>query len=119
MTPRNDITERDYFYAQMVSGAAMMIKKANFDKVGGFDENFFMYLEDDDLCRRLNNIKLKNAVLCTAKIIHLEESGNTDSQKRRMYYQSQNYYFQKHFGVFTALLMRLLRLPYKILKLNS
>jgi hypothetical protein len=35
-----------------VRGAAMMIRKNIFDEIGGFDERFFMYLEDTDLCRR-------------------------------------------------------------------
>jgi GT2 family glycosyltransferase len=35
-----------------VSGAAMFIKKDIFQKLGGFDEKFFMYFEDIDLCRR-------------------------------------------------------------------
>jgi len=36
----------------MVSGACMAIGRAAFEKLGGFDERYFMYFEDADLCRR-------------------------------------------------------------------
>lgn len=35
------------------SGAALAFRKADFDGIGGFDENIFLYFEDDDLCFRV------------------------------------------------------------------
>ncbi len=37
-----------------MAGTAMYIRKDDFDKTGGFDERFFLYFEDTDLCRRLS-----------------------------------------------------------------
>ena len=37
----------------VLSGAALMVRKADFDAVGGFDPNIFLYHEDDDLSLRL------------------------------------------------------------------
>lgn len=106
---------KEYFYAQMVSAAAMMIKKELYDKFDGFDENFFMYCEDDDLCRRLHNAGYKNAVLTTAKVIHLEGGSTTNRKRLKMYYKSQSYYWQKHNGTFWRVIMEIIRWPYKIM----
>ena len=75
-----------------------------------------MYLEDDDLCKRLVDLEYKNAVLTTARIIHLEGKVSPKIKSVKIYYQSQNLYWQKHNGFLPTLLMRLIRLPYKILK---
>ncbi len=112
-----DLT-KEFFYSDIVTGAAMMIKKALFDKMNGFDENIFMYLEDDDLCKRVADLEYKNVVLCSAKIIHLEGKSSNNKEKKKFYYKSQDYYWQKHKGVLPTLLMKLLRWPYKLMKTN-
>lgn len=114
---RHPDLKHDFFYSDTITFAAMMIKKLTFDKVGGFDENFFMYWEDDDLCLRLNKIGLKNAVYNKAKIIHLESQSSLNREKLRMYYKSQSYYWQKHFGTFQRITMEIIRWPYRYMNL--
>lgn len=55
---------------ECVYGAAFIIRKDIFDKLGGFDEKFFLYYEDLDLCRRLKNLNLKIIYYPKAKIEH-------------------------------------------------
>ncbi len=105
-----------FFNAEIVTGAALMIKRTLFIKLKGFDENFFMYLEDDDLCKRLVDLGYRNGVLNTAKIIHFEGKSSNNLTKRRYYYKSQNYYWKKHYGFFAMIFMRSIRIPYKIVQ---
>lgn len=104
--------DSNFFYTDMVTGAALMVRRKLFQEVGGFDQNFFMYIEDDDLCRRLFDLGLKNAVLTTARLIHYEGKSSTSFEKKQFYYQSQDYYWQKHYGSFQTTLMKIVRSPY-------
>lgn len=97
-----------------VSGAALMIRKEVFEKINGFDEFFFMYFEDEDLCLRVKELGYGVYRLGNIEIVHLEgESFRKDSsgQKnmKRMFYQSQDYFFKKHYGNLTAMLLKALR----------
>lgn len=109
---RNTDLSKEFFYTDMVTGAALMVKRKLFEEVGGFDQNFFMYIEDDDLCRRMSDLGLKNAVLTTARLIHYEGQSSTSNEKKQFYYQSQDYYWQKHYGKFKTVLMKIIRTPY-------
>ncbi len=42
-----------------VSGAALMIRRACLDQIGGFDEDYYMYCEDVDLCWRANHVSVR------------------------------------------------------------
>lgn len=53
-----------------VSGACLMIKRGVFDQIGGFDERFFLYKEDDDLCVRVAKENLKVIYEPSIEIIH-------------------------------------------------
>jgi len=110
----NQLTGLDW-----VSGAALAIRRNIFEKIGGFDENFFMYFEDRDLCQRVKQLGYKIIVLSQAKVIHFGgRSSSSNRTQKEMYYQSQNYYWRKYHGLALTLLMRLIRWPYKFYILN-
>lgn len=83
-----------------LSGAAWLIRKEDFQELGGFDENFFLYYEDTDFCRRLYEQNSQAMILVTgAEAIHLEGKSSGDSSEivasnsfRSMFYYLRKYY---------------------------
>lgn len=85
---------------EAISGAAMMFRREVFETIGGFDEMFFMYAEDLDLCKRIKDKGWKTVYVSDARIIHL---GGASSGKRRKaslinFYEAMWMYYQKHFA---------------------
>ena len=49
--------------AETVLGSIMMFKKQDIMEIGLYDENFFLYFLDDELCRRIRDKKSCNTSL--------------------------------------------------------
>ncbi len=93
-----------------VSGAALFIKKNIFQKLGGFDEKFFMYFEDIDLCKRARNSGYKVLYCPYVVIKHLGGKSFENEKDQKLYfYKSQDYYFKKHLGKFIGGIVKILR----------
>ena len=69
------------FEVDWVSGACLMIRSEVFKTIGGFDERFFMYWEDADLCFRVKQRAWKIFIVPEAKVVHYE--GKSPSRKAR------------------------------------
>ena len=77
--PGNPLTHRNLVNAMAaearrvdwVTGAFMFIRRRTYDDVGGFDERFFMYWEDADLCRRAATVGWDTAFLPAVGVLHL------------------------------------------------
>lgn len=99
-----------------IGGAYLMIEKAAFRKLGGFDKNIFMYLEDVDLCLRANQAGLK-VLYCPHSIIrHIggASSNNRHRINHQAWYESREYYADKYFP---KLLSGFIIVVYKLEKL--
>ena len=69
---------------QQPMGAAIMIRKKVLDQIGGFDETFFLYMEDVDLCERIIREGWKIYYYPTAEFIH-----DAGGSSRQDWYRSQ------------------------------
>jgi GT2 family glycosyltransferase len=93
-----------------VAGTALFICRDLFFELGGFDEKFFLYFEDVDLCNRAHQLKRKVFYFPGFSVLHHGGKSFLGKKKQKgAYYLSQDYYFQKHFGSFQATLLKFLR----------
>jgi N-acetylglucosaminyl-diphospho-decaprenol L-rhamnosyltransferase len=53
-----------------VSGACMLVRRSAFEAVGGFDEGYFMYVEDVDLCWRLARAGWRIGYEPSGRVVH-------------------------------------------------
>lgn len=93
-------TEKPLEVRRTVSGASYMVKKFIFDEVNGFDEDFFMYYEENELSYRIKRKGFKIFSIPDAKIIHLE--GKSEEVKERTLtvgFESRKNFFLKT-GIF-------------------
>jgi len=77
-----------------VSGAAMLVERAEFVALGGFDENLFLYKEDEDLCLRLREAGGQVLYEPAAAIRHV---GSVVANQQPELAVASSYYFSKHF----------------------
>lgn len=96
----NNIEENEIGEIQVLSGAFMFFDTALLQKLAGFDERFFMYGEDIDLCKRVYEEGRKIGYLPTTNIIHYkgESAKQNDITYIRSFNQALYLYFQKHFS---------------------
>jgi GT2 family glycosyltransferase len=82
-----------------LSGAFMMVPKRLWDELEGFDETFFMYNEESELCHRIR--KLGYSILLTpdARITHLVGAGSHSSPQRlTAMMRGRMQFARKHYG---------------------
>lgn len=86
---------------EVLSGAFIMFPSTIIKKVGGFDEQFFMYCEDVDLCYRISQSGYKLIYLPTAVITHLKGKSGLSSKNRKIiwhFHKSMIIFYKKHFA---------------------
>jgi GT2 family glycosyltransferase len=82
-----------------VSATALFIPKSVYESVGGFDERFFLYCEDLDLCRKLNDRKTDIWYLPELRIVHLLRVSSRKNPLRPLYHHHRGIlkYFTKYY----------------------
>jgi GT2 family glycosyltransferase len=84
----------------VLAGAFMMVKREVLEKVGSFDEIFFMYGEDVDLSYRIQKAGYKNYYFADSAIIHFKGESTRKSSMNyvRMFYNAMSIFVRKHYG---------------------
>ncbi|HIP14769.1 MAG TPA: glycosyltransferase family 2 protein [Sulfurimonas autotrophica] len=95
-----------------VSGACMIMQKKVFNEVGGFDENFFLYCEDEDLCRQISERGYPIIIDTGCTIVHNEGFIKSRQSRELTFaakhrYKSSIYYLEKYDGMFWGVMLRI------------
>ena len=92
------LSENQTGRVDMLVGACMFMKTSLYKELGGFDENFFMYLEDDDFSYRSLKAGYHNYFLAETTIIHYKgESTPKDTDYQLRFQKGLQCFFNKHF----------------------
>lgn len=103
---KNKIFKVDWFHA-----AFLLVRKSTFDKVGGFDDNIFLYYEDVDLQKKITSAG--NEIYCVpdVRVLHYTQSSVKNESVKHTYYYHLNlaklYYWNKYSGFLHITIIRL------------
>ena len=94
-----------------VSGAAFLVLRELFVRLGGFDERFFLYYEDVDFCFRTREVGKTVLLSPTVSVLHIGGKSMRSvgySHQKAAYYKSQEQYFHMHRPKYEEVILRLL-----------
>ena len=96
----NHIGENEIAKAEILSGAFMLMNREVYVKVGGFDEDYFMFGEDVDLSYKLLNNGFQNYYFGENSILHYKgESTVKDISYLQNFYSAMHIFYRKHFKI--------------------
>ena len=98
--PRSTLQEKDAQDVDVLMGACLMLRREVYDDIGLFDEQFFMYSEEVDLCLRIQQAGWRICWLPDAVVTHYG-AGSTSQVADEMFielYRNKVKFFRKHRG---------------------
>ncbi len=94
ITGRNKILRKavdsNNYKTEYAHGAAMLMRKSVFQKVGGFNESYFLYYEELDLSEKVKSLGLSIYVNPNTKIYHKESTSTGKDSPLKSYYLTRN-----------------------------
>ena len=118
--PSNKVKLSQPTLVEVVSGSCMFFRAEDFNSIGGFDKEFFLYCEEEDISKRVWNSSKEVMFLPDAEIIHFSGGSTHKSfEIEREYYISYHLLLEKHFGwvsrkiLKSLLLVKLFRRSFK------
>lgn len=109
MKPKMRFQECDF-----ISGSLMGVKKEVFNKIGYFDESFFMYYEDVEFCTRARNAEFKVGIDSEQWYEHFESSDTNPQKKKWLAKNRMKFLWQ--YGTILQKGYEILRLPKTIIE---
>jgi GT2 family glycosyltransferase len=93
----------------LVGGSAVFVRADAFCGLGGFDINYFLYMEEEDLGYRMAAAGFQVFIVPFARICHFGGKSSVDNLAlKKEFYISYFYYFRKHHGSLITIFMQIL-----------
>ena len=105
---------QEVYFNKFVTGAGMFLNMNIMRKIGFFDEGFFLYGEDNEICKRVVKKGFKTVIINDIKLLHIGKSSSkiTSAESTKIYWHkfgwSKLYYIQKVHGIIVAKLKAIL-----------
>lgn len=106
--PSNKVRLEAPTSVEIISGSCMFFRAENFNALGGFDTVFFLYCEEEDICKRIWNDGKRIYFLPDAEVFH-HGGGSSDKSLalEKEFYISYTLLIDKHFSFFERLLIKI------------
>lgn len=93
----------DIVYCDWISGSLVMLSREDFEQLGGWSEDFWMYAEDMDLCRRAAELDMPRALSPAAQFTHLHGGASRRDPEVTLITKSEvmisaHVYIHRHFN---------------------
>ncbi|MBV6479464.1 MAG: N-acetylglucosaminyl-diphospho-decaprenol L-rhamnosyltransferase [Ignavibacteria bacterium] len=109
LNSKNEAVEVDWLI-----GAFILIKRSIYEKINGFDENFFLYYEDVDIQLRIKKAGYKIKCLKDYRVMHFERSSVRSYEGENLYFYHMNkskiLYMQKNFNSFKRIVITIMHI---------
>lgn len=92
-------------YTDWVSGGCMLVKRDIFEKVKGFDEHFFMYIEDMELCYRIKQQGYAIMYYPEFSVLHKAQGSSNRAFAIEQIYKGLLHFYKKHKSLFSYQLL--------------
>ncbi|MCB9206260.1 MAG: glycosyltransferase family 2 protein [Ignavibacteriales bacterium] len=117
----SNLKKKEFIYVEIISGACMLFKTDVLKKIDYFDENTFLFFEENIICEKLKKNNILTALSLKSKIIHKKNfslKNNTPNQLKNINLKSL-IYFLKEYKKYRFLFIYTILLPYHISYLYS
>ncbi|RBA29703.1 glycosyltransferase family 2 protein [Flavobacterium tibetense] len=108
---------KDYYEVDWLGGSFLLLLRETYSRVGGFDEDYFMYVEDVDFCKRIEKLGLKRVFMSRLNYIHYV---GFNTKKNPLIVKGYKIYLKKHKkGIEYLILISLLNLNSVVKKVKE
>jgi GT2 family glycosyltransferase len=91
------VARRSFIRQGWVAGTAVLTRREHLEDYGGWDENIFMYGEDQELAQRFRQHGLKHGILTSARVTHFGSASSSSKNAILGEIKGYLYYFQKYY----------------------